>query len=99
MSKNKAVAWGVAMVVAFIAFATACSKDSKVTEPFKDAPRSGIDTNVPMNVINGADGFSNIGWQCVGKDGVYRAFHGDSPYASIFIATNDPNCLPGAVIK
>lgn len=66
--------------------------DSKYTEPFKDAPRSGNDNSQPMNVIDMSDGFSNVGWKCSGHDGVYVAYHGDHPYGSIFIVPNDPNC-------
>jgi len=81
----------IAAILGVLVFAlSAC--DSKYTEPFKDAPRSGKDNGTAMSVIDNSDGFSNIGWKCVGKDGVYAAFHGDHPYASIFVVPNDPNC-------
>jgi hypothetical protein len=47
------------------------------TEPFKDAPRSYRDNGEPMDVIRGADGFSNVGSKCDGYGGrVFMAYHG-----------------------
>jgi len=85
------------VMLAVVLLCTGCPHD-KFTEPFADAPRSGQDNGAPMNVIQGADGFSNIGWKCVGADGVYAAYHGDKTYASIFVLANDPNCAPGSTV-
>lgn len=53
-------------------------------EPFKDAPRSYQDNNQKMDVIEGADGFSNIGSKCDGYGGrAFMAYHGGHTYASV----------------
>lgn len=91
MNKRKTAV--IAGIIGACIFTGAASCDSKFTEPFKDAPRSGNDDMTPMNVIDNSDGFSNIGWKCILHDGVYEAFHGDRAYASIFIVPNDPNCV------
>ena len=72
---------------------SAGSCDNKYTEPFKDAPRSGNDHGGAMDVITMSDGFNNIGFKCVGKDGVYDVYHGDKAYAGVFVVPNDPNCI------
>lgn len=69
---------------------TGCA--DKFTEPFKDAPRSHHDNGDPMDVIRFSDGFSNVGFKCVGVDGVYVAYHGDSKYAALAVVANDPRC-------
>jgi hypothetical protein len=86
-TKILAIAAGLAFVLT-----TAAACDNKFTEPFKDAPRSHHDNNQPMDVINMSDGFSNVGFKCVGPDGVYVAYHGDHTYGSIFVLGNDPRC-------
>lgn len=69
---------------------TSC--DNKLTEPFKDAPRSGIDNNTPMDVVNGSDGFSNLGTKCDHGNRVYVAYHGNSNYAAVAVVPQDPTC-------
>jgi hypothetical protein len=90
MTKKRMVALGILLAAMIGTSAASC--DNKYTEPFKDAPRSGNDNNAPMNVINMSDGFSNLGFKCIGLDGIYDAYHGDHPYGSIFVVPNDPNC-------
>lgn len=59
----------------------------KVEEPFKDAPRSNNDNGSAMDVIQGSDGFSNVGSKCDGYGGrLFMAYHGDHLYASISTA-------------
>jgi hypothetical protein len=65
---------------------------SKITEPFKDAPRSGVTNNVPADVITFPDGFSNVSSKCDGPNRVYVAFHNDSAYAAMSVVPNDPRC-------
>ena len=89
MNKNRATAIGV-IIGAILALTTACN--NKFTEPFKDAPRSGNDNGAPMDVIQMSDGFNNIGFKCVGHDGIYDTYHGDRAYAAVFVVPNDPNC-------
>ena len=88
---NKRLIAAGLLLVAMVG-SSAASCDTKYTEPFKDAPRSGNDNMQAMNVIDMADGFSNLGFKCVGHDGIYDAYHGDHPYGSIFVVPNDPNC-------
>ena len=65
---------------------------SKFREPFKDAPRSGNDNGAPADLIRMPDGFSNVASKCDGPNRVYVAYHGDSPYASIYVVPNDARC-------
>lgn len=90
MTKKRMIALGILLAAMIGSSAASC--DSKYTEPFKDAPRTGNDNMQAMNVIDNSDGFSNIGWKCINHDGVYAAYHGDNTYASIFVVPNDPNC-------
>ncbi len=90
MSKKRMAALGVLLAAMIGTSAASC--DNKYTEPFKDAPRSYNDNMQPMNVIDMSDGFSNLGFKCVGNDGIYDAYHGDHPYGAIFVVPNDPNC-------
>jgi hypothetical protein len=66
-----------------------CSFD-KMTEPFQDAPRTGQVNNSAAQVITMPDGFSNLASKCDGPNRVYVAYHGDRPYASLFVVANDP---------
>lgn len=90
MDKRKTAV--IAGIIGACIFTGAASCDSKYTEPFKDAPRSGNDNMQPMDVIDMSDGFSNLGFKCVDHDGIYDAYHGDHPYGAIFVVPNDPNC-------
>jgi len=59
----------------------------KAEEPFKDAGRTNHDNANPMDVVQGSDGFSNVGSKCDGYGGrLYVAYHGDGLYASIAAA-------------
>lgn len=69
---------------------SACN--DKYNEPFKDAPRSGIDNGSPMDTIRMADGFSNVGAKCDGPNRVYVLYHGDKGYGSLAVVANDPRC-------
>ena len=73
---------------------SSCGTD-KFTEPFKDAPRSGSTNNDPADLITMPDGFSNAASKCDGPNRVYTAYHGDSPYASIFVIKDDRRCVNG----
>lgn len=90
---RKAVRWVLAVLLTagLGAGATACG--DKFNEPFKDAPRSHQDSGNPTDVIRFADGFSNVGTACDQHGNrVYVAYHGDSPYASIFVLPNADGC-------
>lgn len=64
---------------------------SKMTEPFKDAPR-GETNDAPADLITMPDGFSNIARKCDGPNMVYVIYHADSPYGALSVAPNDPRC-------
>lgn len=81
-----------AAVIATLAAVALVGCDSKYTEPFKDAPRSGNDNRAPMDVIEMSDGFSNVGAKCDGPNRVYVVFHNDNAYGSIAVVPNDPRC-------
>lgn len=64
----------------------------KMTEPYKDAPRSGTDNGSPADIVRMPDGFSNIATKCDHGNRVYVAFHGDKAYASMAVVAADPSC-------
>ncbi|MFD7793573.1 hypothetical protein [Streptomyces sp. NPDC059759] len=66
--------------------------DNKTSEPFKDAPRSHVNNGSPMDVVRGSDGFTNVGTKCDHGNRLYVAYHGDSAYAAIAVAPQDPTC-------
>ena len=65
---------------------------AKFQEPFKDAPRTGNDNGEPADLVRMPDGFSNAATKCDHKNRIYVAYHGDNPYAAIFVVPNDPTC-------
>ncbi|GAA0641376.1 hypothetical protein GCM10009548_01970 [Streptomyces malaysiensis subsp. malaysiensis] len=90
MKNGKKIAASAALAVALVGGATAC--DSKYSEPFHDAPRSHQNNNAPMDVVNGSDGFSNLGTKCDHGNRVYVAYHGDEKYAAVAVVPQDPTC-------
>lgn len=77
--------------VVILTSAASCG-NNKFTEPFNDAHRSGVDNSQPMDVVENADGFSNVGTKCDHGNRIYVAYHGDHAYASIAAVGNDPSC-------
>jgi hypothetical protein len=63
----------------------------KATEPFKDAPRAGMN-NQPADVVTMPDGFNNVASKCDGPNRVYTTYHGNSPYGAVAVVPNDPRC-------
>lgn len=86
----------LAAALTAIAALTLAGCDNKASEPFKDAPRSGVNNGTPMDVVRGSDGFSNVGTKCDHGNRVYVAYHGDSPYAAIAVVPQDPTCAGAA---
>ncbi|WP_432169113.1 hypothetical protein [Streptomyces sp. 1222.5] len=78
--------------IAVLGLTAASCDDNKVSEPFKDAPRSHVNNGAPMDVVRGADGFSNVGTKCDHGNRVYVAYHGDDKYAAIAVVPQDPTC-------
>lgn len=64
----------------------------KMTEPFKDAPRSGVENGDPADLVRMPDGFSNAATKCDHGNRIYTLFHGDGAYGSIAVVPNDPTC-------
>lgn len=64
---------------------------SKLTEPLKDAPVSGRNSD-PAVVGSMPDGFGNWAAKCDGPNMVYTLFHKDSAYGGISVVPNDPRC-------
>ncbi|MFF9238430.1 hypothetical protein ACF1AY_16060 [Streptomyces sp. NPDC014776] len=64
----------------------------KHSEPFKDAPRSNRDNGTAADLIRMPDGFSNAATKCDHGNRLYIAYHGDSSYAAITVAPQDPTC-------
>ena len=71
---------------------TACGE--KYTEPFRDADRTGKVNSQPVDIIENADGFSNLSTKCDHGNRIYVAYHSDSPYAAIAVVAKDPTCPP-----
>lgn len=68
---------------------------AKMTEPFKDAPRSGVTNTSPADTITFPDGFSNAATKCDHGNRVYVLYHGDNTYGSIAVVAGDPSCGGG----
>lgn len=86
---NKRIALSAAGVAMIGLTAVGCAK---YTEPFKDAPRSGVDNGKPADVIRMPDGFSNAATKCDHGNRVYVLYHGDEKYGAIAVVSNDPTC-------
>ena len=84
--KLSIAAAGLALVVLSLA---GCSK---FTEPFKDAPRSGVDNGQPADLIRMPDGFSNAATKCDHGNRIYISYHGDAASAAIAVVPADPTC-------
>jgi hypothetical protein len=70
----------------------ASSCDNKYTEPYKDAPRTGVTNDQPADIFTMPDGFSNGATKCDHGNRVYVVYHGDVAYGSIFVVAQDPTC-------
>jgi hypothetical protein len=86
---KKRIILPAAAVLALSLTAVGCAK---YTEPFKDAPRSGVDNGKPADVIRFPDGFSNASTKCDHGNRLYVAYHGNSGYAAIAVVPNDATC-------
>jgi hypothetical protein len=83
-NRTKVLLAGIGLTAVVGTMGSSCG--DKFDEAFKDAPRSHHDNSLPMDVIQGADGFSNVGSKCDGYGGrVYMAYHGDVAYASVAV--------------
>lgn len=85
MKRVAIIATGAALVLA------GCGSD-KISEPYKDAPRTGMNTS-GAETGSMPDGFSNYSTKC-DRPGirVYVLYHADAPYGSI-TAIADPKCV------
>ncbi|GGQ11847.1 putative small lipoprotein YifL [Actinomadura coerulea] len=88
--KRRRIAIGVAAVVALLASLTACG--DKVTEPFKDAPRSSTTNREAADIIEMPDGFSNLSTKCDHGNRVYVVYKGDDNRAALAVVSQDPTC-------
>ncbi len=86
---RKAIVIGAALIALVGGSAAGCNG---FTEPFKDAPRSGVDNGQPADLIRFPDGFSNAATKCDHGNRIYVAYHGENPYAAIAVVANDPTC-------
>lgn len=91
MNKTRIAAAAVALA-AVAGLTSACDWSDKVTEPFRDAPRSGKVNSEPADVIENLDGFSNVSTKCDHGNRLYVAYHGDALYAALTVVPNDPTC-------
>jgi hypothetical protein len=73
---------------------TALGGCSKLTEQFRDAPRSSVVNSQPADVIEMPDGFNNVATKCDHGNRIYISFHGDGSYGFGFAVKDDPTCAP-----
>jgi hypothetical protein len=92
MKKIMMTNWKIAIAAAGVVLLTAVGCGAKFTEPFKDAPRSGVDNGTVADLIRMPDGFSNAATKCDHGNRIYVAYHGDKAYAAIFAVAQDPTC-------
>lgn len=92
MRRKIAVRVGLAVLALVGIIGSTAGACDKFVEPFKDAPRSGVDNARPADVVQMPDGFSNAATKCDHGNRVYVAYHGDRAYASIFVVPQDPTC-------
>ena len=88
--------WIAAAIAAVIAavFVAGCSPSSKITQPFQDAPVSGM-LKGPAEIGTMPDGFNNFAEKCDDHGNrVFVIFHSDGAYGSVF-AMKDPTCGTG----
>lgn len=88
---RKMMVAGLTVGVMAVGFA-ACDPVGKATEPFKDAPRSGVVNDDPADTVTMPDGFNNVATKCDHGNRVYVTYHADSPYGSVAVVPNDPTC-------
>jgi hypothetical protein len=94
MNRGK-IAGLAALGVLGVGLLTGCGAGNKFTEPFNDAPRTGIQNGNAADIVTMPDGFSNLATKCDHGNRVYVAYHADSPYASVFVVPADPTCKNG----
>lgn len=80
----------VAPLAAVLVVAGCGMGGDKATEPYQDAPRSGLD-NSPALIGTMPDGFSNFATKCIGDVRVTVVYHGDSSYGAVSTVV-DPQC-------
>lgn len=83
---------GVAAAGLVAVGAVGCEAGEKLSEPYRDAPRSSYHNSGPADVITMPDGFSNIATKCDRGTRVYVVFKGDNLYGAITAVPNDPTC-------
>ena len=92
MTRTRKIRTAVVSIVLAAGIAAGATACDKASEPFKDAPRTGTVNSAPADIIENADGFSNISTKCDHGNRIYTAYHGDSSYAAIAVVPQDPTC-------
>ena len=90
--RNNLLTAATAIAVGLTVAVGAAGCGAKFVEPFKDAPRSGVDNGGAADLIRMPDGFSNAATKCDHGNRVYVAYHGDSAYGAIAVVASDPTC-------
>ena len=65
---------------------------NKFTQPFQDAPRTGVVNSQPADIIDMPDGFNNVATKCDHGNRLYVSYHGDGSYGFIATVAHDPTC-------
>jgi len=84
---------------AIVAGVAGCgSNTGKASQPFLDAGQTGKVDLTQAVTLAMPDGFNNVAAKCVGHNGLYVTYHGDSAYGSITVVPSDPNCSTGVYV-
>lgn len=84
---------------AITALVGGCSSNTgKASQPFLDAGQTGKVDMTRAITLAMPDGFNNVAAKCIGHNGLYVTYHGDSPYGSITVVPADPNCESGVYV-
>lgn len=90
--KIKRIVIGVTSLVVAGSFLTACDWGDKISEPYRDAPRSTVVDSSPVEIIENADGFPNLSTKCNHGNRLYTIYHGDALYGAVTVVAQDPTC-------
>jgi hypothetical protein len=90
ITRRQAVTAALAILFVAAAFLAGCG--NKFTQPFQDAPRTGVVNSQPADIIDMPDGFNNVATKCDHGNRLYVSYHGDGPYGFLATVPHDPTC-------
>ena len=84
-------ALSIAAILAVVGISSTACLD-KATQPWQDAPRSGVKNTDPADIIEMPDGFNNLATKCDHGNRLYVSYHGDKAYGFVATVPQDPTC-------